>query len=187
MSDVLPIEPHGAEQGAGQVHPAQDHPGQVLKIGDLARLAHKSTRAVRLYEEMGLLGAVIRTDGGHRVYGSDALVRLSWIEKLQQLGFSLPQVRELLDELSDEGHGPAAMGAVRDIFWRKLEETRAQIRSLESLAGELADSLSYLESCNICTPSTLLGACSGCSRPHAVEPPVLIAGIHACGHGPHGK
>jgi MerR family transcriptional regulator, copper efflux regulator len=156
--------------------------GAHLKIGDLARLADRSTRAVRLYEEMGLLGDVVRTEGGHRLYDESALLRLSWIDKLQLLGFSLPQIRELLAELEDAERGPLAMEKIRGIFRQKLEETRAQIKSLSSLAGELEDSLAYLESCEICEPSTLLTSCSECARPHAVPPPTLIAGFHTCGH-----
>lgn len=169
MSTLLPI----ARQRSKEIH---------LRIGDLARLADKSTRAVRLYEEMGLLGAVVRTEGGHRLYGEEALVRMSWIDKLQVLGFSLPQIRELLAELEDAEKGPIAMTKVREIFRAKLEETQTQIKSLTALAGELADSLAYLESCSVCEPSTLLGACTACDHPHPVEPPTLITGMHTCGH-----
>lgn len=168
MSTVLPI--------------ARQKIKEHLRIGDLARLADKSTRAVRLYEEMGLLGAVVRTDGGHRLYDERALVRMSWIDKLQNLGFSLPRIRELLTELEDAQRGPAAMSKVRQIFRDKLEETKAQLKALSALAGELEDSLSYLESCSVCEPSTLLTACTECEQPHSVAPPTLIAGIHTCGH-----
>src|SRR5262245_1961480 len=153
-----------------------------LKIGDLARLADKSTRAVRLYEEMGLLGSVVRTEGGHRLYDEHALLRLSWIDKLQLLGFSLPQIRELLTDMEDVEKGPAAMSRVRGIFRTKLEDTRAQLKALASLAGELEDSLRYLESCSVCEPSTLLSSCGACNHPHPVETPALIAGFHSCGH-----
>lgn len=154
-----------------------------LKIGDLARLADKSTRAVRLYEEMGLLGSVVRTEGGHRLYDERALMRMTWIDKLQLLGFSLPQIRELLSELEDAEKGPVAMSKVRDIFRSKLEETQAQMKAMASLAGELEDSLRYLESCNVCEPSTLLRTCGECNLPHAVDAPTLISGLHSCGHG----
>ena len=119
---------------------------------------------------------------GHRLYDEKALLRLSWIDKLQLLGFSLPRIRELLGELEDAEHGPAAMSKVREIFRFKLEETQAQIKSLTALAGELQDSLRYLESCTICEPSTLLCSCTVCEHPHPVEPPTLIAGLHTCGH-----
>lgn len=174
MSTVLPI--------AQELKGAKAQAKAQLKIGDLARLADRSTRAVRLYEEMGLLGAVVRTEGGHRLYDETALVRMSWIDKLQLLGFSLPRIRELLGELEEARHGPAAMEKVRRIFREKLEETQAQMKALASLAGEIEDSLRYLESCTSCGPSTLLNACPECERPHAVEPPTLIAGMHTCGH-----
>jgi DNA-binding transcriptional MerR regulator len=153
-----------------------------LRIGDIARLTRKSTRAVRLYEEMDLLGAVDRTEGGHRLYGQDVLLRIAWIDKLQALGFSLTQVKRLLGEWAVHRHGPAAMSQVRELFVQKLEETRAQIQQLESLAAELGESLAYLDSCdNVCDPSTLLGACSACDLPHSVDhPPPLLAGFQTC-------
>lgn len=152
---------------------------ETLRIGDLARRTHKSTRAVRLYEEMGLLGPVHRTDGGHRVYSEDALIRMSWIDKLQALGFSLTQIREILTDWSDSRFGPKAMARVRGVFRAKLAETNDQLRQLEALSAELEDSLAYLESCEVCSPSTLLGDCSGCSQPHPVDAePELVAGFH---------
>lgn len=173
MTTVLPIARQKTTRG-------------YLKIGDLARLTEKSARAVRLYEEMGLLGPVVRTEGGHRVYDERTLLRLSWIDKLQLLGFSLPRIRELLSELEDSRQGPVAMSKVRAIFREKLEETRAQMKALASLAGEIEDSLVYLESCSICEPSTLLTACTECERPHTVEPPTLISGLHTCRHQEEG-
>lgn len=151
----------------------------VIRIGDIARHTHKSPRAVRLYEEMGLLGSVFRTEGGHRLYDGEVLERIAWIDKLQALGFSLPQIKGLLGEWTESVHGPQAMSKVRDLFRAKLEETRAQIKTLESLSLELEESLAYLESCESCRPSTLLGACACCQEPHAVqrEPP-LVAGLH---------
>jgi MerR family transcriptional regulator, copper efflux regulator len=74
------------------------------------------------------------------------------------------------------------MSKVRDIFRAKLEDTNAQMKALASLAGELEDSLRYLESCNVCEPSTLLASCSECNLPHEVVAPTLISGLHSCGH-----
>lgn len=150
-----------------------------IKIGELARRAGKSTRAVRLYEEMGLLESSVRTDGGHRLYDESAVARLTWIDKLQLLGFTLPQIRTLLADLEDGARGPAAMERVRSLFQGKLDETRSQIRSLESLAGELSDSLRYLSTCTHCEPNTLFESCSQCDHEHDVAPPPLITGMHS--------
>jgi len=165
MSSILPIV--GREVAA----PA-------LRIGDLARQAGKSTRAVRLYEDLGLLGPAHRTEGGHRVYGDDARVRLGWIDKLQVLGMSLPDIKSFLDELEDAATGPAAMERVRGMFRTKLAEVRAQVDALEALSAELTDGLSYLETCHDCSTNTDLGGCRACDHDHAIEAPLLITGIH---------
>jgi MerR family copper efflux transcriptional regulator len=154
-----------------------------LRIGDLARRAGKSARALRLYEDMGLLGKAVRSEGGQRLYDDEALIRLSWIDKLQLLGFSLHEIRDFLDDLHAAKVGPDAMAKVRSIFAAKLDEVRAQVRALESLAGELADGLKYLETCSTCEPSTLLGSCKVCDHQHPIEPPSLITGIHKSGEG----
>jgi DNA-binding transcriptional MerR regulator len=110
-------------------------------------------------------------------------VRLSWIDKLQLLGFSLHEIRHFLDDLDAAKAGPDAMAKVRAIFAAKLAEVRAQIAALESLAGELDDGLKYLQTCNSCEPSTLLGSCKVCDHQHPIEPPGLITGIHSSGEG----
>ena len=97
-----------------------------LRIGDLAKRSGKSTRALRLYEDLNLLGPVIRTDGGHRLYSTAALLRLHWIDKLQLLGFSLADIRAFLEHLQDDRLGPVAMEYVRQTFTSKLEQVRGR-------------------------------------------------------------
>jgi MerR family transcriptional regulator, copper efflux regulator len=149
-----------------------------LKIGDLAKQAGKSTRALRLYEDMGLLGPTVRTEGGHRLYSTEALVRLHWIDKLQLLGFSLPDIKNFLDHLHDDRLGPVAMERVRQTFASKLEQVQAQIASLAALEAELKDSLEYLATCRTCQTTTSLEECPSCGHDHSIEPPVLITGIY---------
>jgi MerR family transcriptional regulator, copper efflux regulator len=149
-----------------------------LKIGDLAKRAGKSTRALRLYEDLGLLGPTIRTEGGHRLYSTEALVRLHWIDKLQLLGFSLHDIKNFLDHLHDDRLGPVAMERVRQTFATKLEQVKAQISSLQILADELTDSLEYLATCKTCETTASLDGCPSCDHDHSIEPPVLITGIY---------
>lgn len=155
------------------------------KIGDLARHVQKSTRALRLYEDLGLLGCAVRTEGGHRLYTDDALVRLAWIDKLQLLGISLQEMRSFLDALAAAQQGPQAMEQVRSIFEEKLAEVRAKVESLRGLQSELEESLQYLETCtHTCDPSTSLSSCRVCDHDHPVAPPTLIAGLHKSGEEP---
>lgn len=157
--------------------------GRALRIGDLAKRAQRSARAVRLYEELGLLGPALRTEGGHRLYDRNALVRLGWIDRLQTLGLSLTDIRSFLDDLESAQRGPAAMERARAMFEAKLRDVRVQVEALQLLEAELQDGLTYLASCTTCAPETEYGECKRCDRPHEIEAPVLIAGIHHSGEG----
>jgi DNA-binding transcriptional MerR regulator len=76
----------------------------VFKIGEFARLTQVSAKALRLYDEMGLLKPV-RVDQftDYRYYSADQLPRLHRIIALKELGFSLEQIKPLLaDNVSAE-------------------------------------------------------------------------------------
>jgi DNA-binding transcriptional MerR regulator len=66
-----------------------------ISIGLVARQAGCSVPTIR-YEEIGLLPAVPRTEGGRRVYGSATVRRLSFIRRCRDFGFSIVEVRELV-------------------------------------------------------------------------------------------
>lgn len=152
-----------------------------MKIGELARRTGKTTRALHLYEELGILSPAERTSGGFRMYGPDEVARVSWISKLQDMGFSLPQIQGLLASVEASKTAPAAMQGVRELFRTKLDETRAQVMRLLQLERDLAESLGYLEGCRVCNePHAPEEVCSSCSsdRRHDEPTPSLVAGIH---------
>ena len=65
-------------------------------IGALARNAGVNIETVRYYERRGLLLKPPRTPSGYRVFSEEAVRRLRFIRRAQQLGFSLKEVKELL-------------------------------------------------------------------------------------------
>lgn len=71
----------------------------MLKIGEFSKLSRVSVKALRLYDEIGLLRP-IRVDPftGYRFYGHEQLPRLNRILALRDLGFSLGQIGQMLDE-----------------------------------------------------------------------------------------
>ena len=69
---------------------------KLLRIGELAKLSGKSVRALHLYEEMGLLRPAHRSTGGFRLYALASVERVEWIAKLQDAGFSLNALKDLL-------------------------------------------------------------------------------------------
>ena len=152
---------------------------KLLKVGDLAKAVRKTVRAMHLYEEMGLLRPVSRSTGGYRLYTPEAVARVKWISRMQDMGFSLPEVQGFLKTWESSENGPNGMRRVREVFEEKLAETRAQVERLRALERELVASLSYLELCGSCGPSHLQTDCGCCAQPgHDVEPaPELVSGL----------
>lgn len=152
--------------------------GEELRVGDVARLTGKTVRALHLYEELGLLEPTLRSKGGFRLYSGDAIRRVRWITRLQDIGFSLPEIRDLLHDWKASSSAPTAMHRVHDLYRRKREETRLQVEKLRGLLGELEQSLAYLETCTSCEPERVVAACSACDRHDCdTHPPVLVAGF----------
>jgi len=149
-----------------------------MKIGTLARKTGKTVRALHLYEELGLLSPE-RSDGGFRLYGAEEFGRVRWISKLQDMGFKLSQIRNLLDAVEASSSAPAAMDGVRELFQNKLSDTREQIQKLLQLQRDIAESLSYLEACRGCDEGAT-EACVECgeARHGGIPEPSLVAGIH---------
>lgn len=161
---------------------ASQDPTKLLKVGDLARQTGKSARALRLYEELGLLAPTARSAGGFRLYEESAAVtRIRWIELLQESGFTLHQIQELLRAWQATHYGPDAMKSVRDTFEARLAETRAALARYRELERELVGSLAYLNTCQACQPPrTTADDCPHCPVDHGVqEPPALVAGFHS--------
>src|SRR5437588_12788993 len=67
-----------------------------LTIGRLAQEAGINLETVRYYERRGLLPKPPRTASGYRLFPADATLRLRFIRRAQELGFSLKEIRELL-------------------------------------------------------------------------------------------
>ena len=149
------------------------------RIGALAKKAGKTVRTLHFYEELGLLSPAERTKGGFRLYTDASVDRIHWIERLQELGFSLSDIREFLVEFQSHDHGPAAMGSLRMFYTEKLSQTRSAIERLAGLEKELLSSLAYLQACGTCDPLTPQITCSSCTEPeHAtIDAPTMVAGI----------
>lgn len=160
--------------------PLHKNSKDLMQVGDLARDAGKTVRAIHLYEELGLLTPAARSKGGFRLYGSESLTRIRWISKLQELGFSLGDIQTIVREGDHAGSAPDAMKRMREVYARQLAETRKQRERLEALERELQASLEYLDTCDVCNPERVLSACECCDL-HDKEQnvPELVLGFRA--------
>lgn len=106
----------------------------MFSIGELSKRAGVKIPTIRYYEQMGLIAAPARSEGNQRRYSKEGLNRLSFIRHSRELGFSIDDIRELLDlsqhpeKPCDDAHNMAA---------RRLEDVRSRIAKLRRLEREL--------------------------------------------------
>jgi DNA-binding transcriptional MerR regulator len=107
-----------------------------MRIGDLAKRAGTTTRALRFYGSQGLLEAR-RSANGYREYGEDDLRLVTEIVTLRAVGLSLDDTRPFVDCLR-AGHetGDACADSI-DVYQRRLAEVDACLDRLSSVRGRL--------------------------------------------------
>jgi DNA-binding transcriptional MerR regulator len=81
------------------LEPAPDEARPLLRIQDVAAETGLTTRAIRYYEEIGLLRPAARSEGAYRLYDASDLERLRFIRDLRdEAGFSLAEIGQLLED-----------------------------------------------------------------------------------------
>jgi DNA-binding transcriptional MerR regulator len=113
---------------------ALERPGSTIQIGEAAQQAKLSIDTIRFYERRALLPRAPRTEAHFRLYTTDDVARLTFIKQMQGLGFSLQEIKQLLDLRDRGGH---ACGQVKKLLSSKLDEIRCKIHDLQNLEREL--------------------------------------------------
>ncbi|MGB8360697.1 MAG: heavy metal-responsive transcriptional regulator [Acidimicrobiia bacterium] len=98
-----------------------------MKIGQLARRTGISTKAIRYYEELGVLPEPERAPNGYRVYDPAAADRITFIQDAQSAGLSLMEIQAIL-ELRDAGESTCAhVIASLEIHLREVDRQMAEL------------------------------------------------------------
>lgn len=108
--------------------------GKPLLVGQVARLTGVKPDTLRFYERSGLMPKADRTSGGYRAYGPQALARVQFIRKAQTLGFTLDQVKRIL-QLRQSGSPPCDY--VIRLAEERLQQTEQELRQLEKFRDAL--------------------------------------------------
>ncbi|MFC8585332.1 MerR family transcriptional regulator [Streptomyces sp. NPDC057217] len=113
--------------------------GKHMQIGEVATRTELSLRTIRHYEETGLVVPSARSRGGFRLYTETDVARLMVVRRMKPLGFTLDQMRDLLDA-TDRLDGDGELGP--DEYETLLERVRAYERAaaeqVEKLRVQLA-------------------------------------------------
>ncbi|RMX03004.1 Cu(I)-responsive transcriptional regulator [Corticibacter populi] len=126
--------------------------GNLQPIGEAARQSGVSVRMIRHYERLGLLPAVARTEAGYRQYGRAEVHTLQFIKRSRELGFSVPEIAQLLELWQNRQRSSAD---VRSIAQQHLLMLRQRIAEMQAMHETLA---------------SLVQCCQGDARP---ECPIL--------------
>lgn len=120
---------------------------RVWLIGQLAHAVGLSVRALRFYDQQGLLSPARRSPAGYRLYGGEDMHRLYRIVGLRRLGLSLRDIRAVLD---------GASGELSTIVERQLEQVQRQVVAAQDLHERLTGVLATVSRRNSATPEQLI-------------------------------
>ncbi len=169
-----------AERTSGEKLPPVRTLGEqtLMQVGELAKATGKTVRAIHLYEELGLLKPANRSKGRYRLFSSESELRVRWIGKLQNLGLSLTEIQSLVRDQEGSDSAMFAAAKLREIYLKKLKETRNKLAELRALEAELEASLDYLSACDsACAVELPVHSCPSCELT-TEEAPELVAGVH---------
>lgn len=117
----------------------QSQPSQSYTIGRLAAAGGVGVETIRFYQRKGLVAQPTRESGVRR-YGSEALRRLRFIRQAQAVGFTLQEIRELLDLDASEDRARAREFAQTrvTVLNERIAELKRARDALQRLAKECA-------------------------------------------------
>ena len=150
-------------QPAGADAPLPSATQGPVNIGDAARASGVSTKMVRHYESLGLLGAVARTDSGYRQYSAADIHTLRFIKRARELGFSMAEIGNLVGLWHDQAR---ASSEVKRVAQQHLIELENRIQAMQDMRRTL---------------QKLVQSCQGDDRPDCPILDNLAGGPGCCG------
>ena len=114
-----------------------------ITVGEAARRAGVSPKAVRLYETKGILPPAARTESGYRTYSEADIEVLRFVRRARALGLRLEEIGRILD-LQRRGAQPC--GTVVDLLEGHLKDIDRTVRELRTLRKDLAHALDVAKS-----------------------------------------
>ncbi|MHB1400069.1 MAG: MerR family transcriptional regulator [Trichloromonadaceae bacterium] len=112
---------------------------EVMQIGELAEMLGITTRTIRYYEEIGIMEAPQRLEGGMRVYAKEDILRLKFILKLKEIGLNLKEMHELADIYRLHKDSDRIMPKLLEFLDEHIQKIDEKMSRLASLRKDIAD------------------------------------------------
>lgn len=116
-------------------------PVQLMTIGQLARKSRATPRAIRYYEQLGLVQPPLRSGANYRLFDSESVERVRFISRCRSLGFSIAEITDLLSMMDDPDHTCAQ---IEELAKRHLYLVDFKLQNLMEMRVTLAR---YLAEC----------------------------------------
>ncbi|EYC52623.1 MerR family transcriptional regulator [Hylemonella gracilis str. Niagara R] len=110
-----------------------------MNIGDAAKAAGVSPKMIRHYEQTGLLPEAERSESGYRLYGKREVSVLRFIRQSRRLGFSMPQIAELIGQWGDSHRTSLQVKTIALRHLSYLEEKLQEIAEMKAGLEQLID------------------------------------------------
>lgn len=110
-----------------------------MNIGTVAEKSGVPPKTIRYYESIGLIPSADRDPNGYRTYDDVDMHTLNFIKRARSLGFSVDEVRDLLDLWHDRRRSSAAVKALTTEHLNALDRKIAELRSLRRSLANLVE------------------------------------------------
>ena len=111
----------------------------LVTIGKAASLTCVSAKMIRYYEEIGVLKKASRTDAGYRLYNQAQLQQLRFIHRARKLGFSIPEIKSLLEFWLDTGRKSRQVKQLALVHLADINEKILELEQMRDVLQKLAD------------------------------------------------
>ncbi|SRR6266545_5494082 len=108
-----------------------------LTIGGVAERARVHIDTLRYYERRGLVAIPPRSMANYRLYPEDAVRRVRFIKRVQELGFTLKEIKELLSVRAAPEAGCAEVRAHAEVKIKDIDEKIASLTAMKSVLAKL--------------------------------------------------
>jgi MerR family gold-responsive transcriptional activator of gol and ges genes len=148
--------------GSADLSPTTASEGNIMKISKVAAVTGMTAKMIRYYERIALIPTALRTDAGYREYTQQDVERLQFIAQARQLGFSLDEIKSLLQLQQDPQRHSAD---VKQLAEQHLKDLSGKIWQLQQMADQLQD---------------LIACCAGDDHPQCA----ILEQLQSLGHDP---
>ncbi len=110
----------------------------MVTIGGLSKQTGCHIETIRYYERIGILSKPPRSEAGHRLYEREQIKRLVFIRRSRELGFSLDEIRTLLQLVDGKQYTCQEVKIVTDRHLEDVKKKISDLRKFQKMLGEIS-------------------------------------------------